>query len=82
MCGAGLSSGNGLGGNRDHWNADVLEGAAVAQLVERVLGKDEVKGSSPLSSYGRNDAEDENVARAWSLRRSLRSVPSVGNRVH
>ena len=25
--------------------------AAVAQLVERVLGKDEVKGSSPLSSF-------------------------------
>ena len=25
--------------------------AAVAQLVEHVLGKDEVKGSSPLSSF-------------------------------
>ncbi len=29
----------------------VLRGAAVAQLVERVLGKDEVTGSSPVSSY-------------------------------
>ncbi len=27
-----------------------VEYAAVAQLVEHVLGKDEVKGSSPLSS--------------------------------
>ena len=30
-----------------HQNKD----AAVAQLVEHVLGKDEVKGSSPLSSF-------------------------------
>ena len=51
MCGAGLSSDSGLGGDRDHWIADVLEGAAVAQLVERVLGKDEVTGSSPVSSF-------------------------------
>ena len=29
----------------------VLLIAAVAQLVEHVLGKDEVKGSSPLSSF-------------------------------
>ena len=26
--------------------------AAVAQLVERVLGKDEVMGSNPISSFG------------------------------
>ena len=30
----------------------LLEGAAVAQLVEYVLGKDEVMGSSPISSSG------------------------------
>ena len=29
--------------------------AAVAQLVERVLGKDEVKGSSPFSSSSSRD---------------------------
>ncbi len=28
-----------------------LNQAAVAQLVERVLGKDEVMGSSPISSF-------------------------------
>lgn len=27
--------------------------AAVAQLVEHLLGKEEVTGSSPVSSYGR-----------------------------
>ena len=31
--------------------ADALRDAAVAQLVERVLGKDEVAGSSPASSF-------------------------------
>ena len=29
--------------------------AAVAQLVERVLGKDEVMGSSPISSFVRKN---------------------------
>jgi hypothetical protein len=29
--------------------------AAVAQLVERFLGKDEVMGSSPISSFWRRD---------------------------
>ena len=32
------------------WPAVGATNAAVAQLVERVLGKDEVKGSSPFSS--------------------------------
>ena len=32
--------------------------AAVAQLVERVLGKDEVMGSSPISSFGHGTSVD------------------------
>ena len=35
---------------KDKGMLDWRQQAAVAQSVERVLGKDEVKGSSPLSS--------------------------------
>ena len=35
----------------------VIDVAAVAQLVECVLGKDEVTGSIPVSSFGRWSAE-------------------------
>ena len=33
------------------WDSLIAEIAAVAQLVEYVLGKDGVKGSSPFSSF-------------------------------
>jgi len=45
----GLAEGWMVSGRRLGW---VFLLAAVAQLVEHVLGKDEVKGSSPLSSSG------------------------------
>jgi hypothetical protein len=38
--------------------AGIATGAAVAQLVERVLGKDEVMGPSPISSFVRRTADD------------------------
>ena len=42
--------------------------AAVAQLVERVLGKDEVMGSNPISSFEEDKLKIKETAQKGSLR--------------
>ena len=46
--------------------------AAVAQLVERVLGKDEVMGSTPISSSGRQSWD----FRAGIVKKNVAKIPA------
>ncbi len=50
--------------------------AAVAQLVERVLGKDEVMGSSPISSYRLCGWQRDDPGAAY--RKNARDAADIG----
>ena len=46
--------------------------AAMAQMVERILGKDEVTGSIPVSSSRKRKTRLKNRVFSFSMKRSLR----------
>ena len=49
--------------------------AAVAQLVERVLGKDEVMGSNPISSFKRDKLKIKQTIKNGATTARRQAVP-------